>query len=95
MNKALLIGVFLLAGCTRGTGKFQGKVIDVSWEGWFFPTCEIDAQYGEQSSKTARFSSEDQQVCLKYEASVGKAIKARYRSTRLECITCGSSDIIE
>lgn len=93
MKKIILISL-LMAGCTKGTGTFRGKVIDVSWEGLFFKTCEVDVQYGEQSSQIEKFSSEFQKDCDYLEANLNKVVLIKYAQTAFECFTCRSSDLI-
>lgn len=87
--------IFLLVSCTTGVGVFNGRVVDVSWEGIIFKTCEIDAQYGNESSRTTRFSTKNKDSCDNYLNLVGKDVEFKYRVTSFECFVCGSNDLVD
>jgi hypothetical protein len=89
-----LVWLLLLVGCTNGQGVFKGKVIDVSWEGRFIKTCEVDFQYGDMSSNFERFSSQEPGYCDQLEKLVGETVTIKYDRTAFKCFGCVSSDLI-
>lgn len=91
---SIAAALLMVTSCTVNQGSSQGNVIDVSYGGVFSKTCEVDVQYGEQSSKVARFSSPDKSMCDFLEPKVGKTVTIKYDNTKFKCFTCGSHDLI-
>lgn len=95
---AIILGavtVVVAGGCTRGKGTSEVKLIDVTWEGFIFKTCEVDVQYGNGSSRVEMFSSESKELCDALTSANGKDVMINYNRTNLTCVTCGSSDLIQ
>lgn len=83
-----LIALLLLSGCgvfTTGEGVFEGRLVDVSWEGLLFKSCEVDFQFGENSSKISRGSTKDKALCDKLQSEVGTTVKVNYKTWVMPC----------
>jgi hypothetical protein len=65
MKMFIVLVLLLFSSCLvrTGSGVFSGKIIDISKQGLIFKSCEVDVQYGDQSSKIERFSTHDLTVC--------------------------------
>ncbi len=61
----------------------------------FFPTCEVDVQYGDQSSRIEDFSTPDQTQCHELARHVGSQITLTYEVAFFECLTCNAQEIIQ
>ena len=55
-----------------------GILVDVSWEGFIFDSCELGIQYGGASSAIEYVSSRDKAVCNIAKALVGKTVTIDY-----------------
>jgi len=44
-------------------GLFNGKIVDVSWEGWIWKSCEVQFQFGEQSSSLSQGFTRNTDLC--------------------------------
>lgn len=80
--KNLLISLMCLVSfvsCSRGSGVYAGQVMDASWEGWFFKSCEVTWKTNEQSSTVETSSSTDKELCDKLQENLGKKYKVRYK----------------
>lgn len=63
----------------RGEGTFNGTLVDSSWEGVFFKSCELTLQLGQQSSTTAQGSTLDKTLCDAAIDKVGKRVFVHYK----------------
>lgn len=94
-----IVGVIALVSAksvlTSSTGSSTGKIVDTTWEGTFFKTCEVDVQYGEGSSKIESFSTADKSMCDQIELNNGKEADIKYAERPFLCISCNSNSIIQ
>lgn len=89
----IILAAGLMSGCVKGNGTTEGVLVDVTWEGYVFPTCEMDIQYGEGSSKIASFSSTSQKFCDEAIKLNGKKVKVNYSQTLGVCWSCNDRDL--
>lgn len=90
----IILAAGLMVGCSKGSGSTEGKLVDVTYEGYVFKTCEVDLQYGEGASKIATYSTTDVKLCDQILALNGKKVQLNYNQTFLECFWCASDDLI-
>ena len=77
--------LLLLCGCIRGRGVYEGKLVDVAWEGLIFKSCEIRqvtnvATKGNQDNASS-ISEED---CNALSKLIGKSVSINYSHTFFE-----------
>lgn len=78
----------IATGCgsfTTGEGVFNGRIVDVSWGGLIFKSCEVDFQYGEQSSTVSTGSTRNKALCDKMKTLVGKVTEVKYMTWVKPC----------
>jgi len=77
-----VIVLLILSACgmKTGSGVFNGRLVDVSYGGLLFDTCELTFQLGEQSSSVSNCSSLSEDYCKKMQPYVGKVIQVDYDS---------------
>lgn len=78
---AFLLLIAMCVSCSLaspGEGSVNGKLVDVSWEGFLFKSCEAGIQYGTDSSKIEFVSSTSKEVCDKLSALIGRVLKVTY-----------------
>jgi hypothetical protein len=100
-----IIGLtFLLSACGAGIGTgngvYSGKLVDVSWEGLFFKSCEIRQQTGyiagpNGGGSEERASSYDKALCDQLAGMVGKDVKIRYSERFFSGPSLGTGYLIE
>lgn len=80
MKKLLLFILcsVLMLSCTKKSGMTEGVLVDASNEGIIFTSCEIDVQYGKESSRIENFSSRDTGLCNDLMEKTGKPVKIKY-----------------
>lgn len=65
-------------GFIKGEGEFSGRVIDVSWEGVWWKSCEIELMRGEQSSSMSYCSSTSKSYCDNIKSEMGNTMTVKY-----------------
>jgi hypothetical protein len=88
MKKMICLLSLTLSSCgtfTTGDGTFDGTLVDVSWEGLMFKSCEASFQYGQQSSSISKGSSRDKKMCDRLSEYIGKRIKVKYQEWVRPC----------
>lgn len=78
MRFILIAVLFLTVSCSRKAGMSQGLLIDVAKEGAFFTSCEIDVQYGKESSRVEGFASKDPEFCDDLADKIGSTVQVKY-----------------
>ena len=77
--------VFLMSGCVVGNGRYVGKLVDVSWEGLFYKSCEIrQVNNVATSGHEDKASSLDHNLCTELEKHLNENIELKYESLFLE-----------
>lgn len=80
---ALIVITQAIMGCglfTTGKGTFTGRLVDVSWEGLIFKSCEVSISRGEQGSQMAEGSSLDPALCAELVEKSGQTVTVKYQS---------------
>lgn len=90
----VLVLALLAQGCSRGSGTYVGQVVDASWEGWIFKSCEVEWKTSDQSSTVQVSSSHSKELCDRLQDQLGKKFKVRY-THRAPKFTAGSFYIID
>lgn len=88
MKKLLLTLAITLTACgtfTTGEGSFSGRLVDASWEGLIFKSCEVQFQYGEQSSSISNGSTRNKDLCAELALNIGKSIVVKYKTWARPC----------
>lgn len=80
MKKLLLLtAIFALTtSCARKDGVTLGLLVDASKEGTVITSCEIDVQYGNESSRIENFSNKNPALCDELVELTGKKVKVHY-----------------
>lgn len=78
MKLFLIALLFITVSCAKRSGTAQGTLVTASKEGVFITSCELDVQYGEQSSRVEEFSSKDPGLCDDLADYTGKKVKIKY-----------------
>ena len=79
MKKLLLVAALALtSGCAQKSGVSVGVLVDAQVDGMIFKSCEIDIQYGKDSSRIEPFSSVVADRCKDLEKLVGKNVRVSY-----------------
>lgn len=76
MKKYLLLSL-ILSGCVTGEGSFTGKLVDVTWSGLIFKSCEIRQQAGVVLDEA---SSTDKAMCDLLKTKVGQDVAIKYET---------------
>lgn len=78
---AFLILVLTVAGTLLDTkeGTTQGILVDAAIEGAFISSCEIDIQYGSESSRIESYSTNDLEMCQNLKPLLGKKVNVDYQ----------------
>ncbi len=92
--KLLILLAIALVSCQSHRGQIMGKVVDVSWGGRIFDSCEIVIQKGEGSSSMDKSSSPDKNFCNAADELQGKMVLIKYETTGF-CPTTETCDIIQ
>lgn len=79
----LVVGVVagpsaLLSMKRTGAGSFSGRLVDVSWDGIIFKSCEIEVVRGEQGSSISHASSRSRESCDIMRQSLGQIVSVTY-----------------
>jgi hypothetical protein len=83
MKAFLVLSVLALSGCglfSTSEGVFNGRVVDVAWEGFLFKSCEVDFQLGQQSSSVSKGATKDKAFCDRLKAQVGQVVTVKYNA---------------
>lgn len=83
MKKLIILLAIFLNSCgmfTTGQGVFNGTLVDVSWEGLIFDSCEMQFQFGQQSSSISKASSRNKNLCDEMQKQVGKQVEVKYKT---------------
>lgn len=84
----ICIVVILLSSCgivTTGEGVFNGRIVDVTWEGLFFESCEVDFQLGNQSSTLSSGSTTNKELCNNLKNNIGQVVTVKYKIFAIPC----------
>lgn len=90
-----LLLILSLTGCgifTTGEGEFKGQLVDVSWEGLLFKSCEVGFQFGENSSKASSASSRSKDLCDDLKSKIGNSVKIKYKTWAKPCCVTMSTN---
>ena len=77
-----------------GKGSSVVTLVDVSTSGLIFRSCEIDVQYGKESSKIESYSTTDLSMCGELEKLTGEKIKLKYHEVGFS-IRTSTNDILD
>lgn len=94
--KALFLVLILLASvsCAKRSGTTSGVLVDAANQGTVFMSCELDIQYGKESSRIEHFSSRDLGLCTDLAEKTGSGVKIRYHYENFSLST-DTGDIID
>lgn len=76
--KTILL-LFLVVSCSRGSGVYNGVAVDVGWEGYIFPSCEVEFKTSEQASLGQKASSTSKDTCDRLMAGMGKRYVVKWK----------------
>jgi hypothetical protein len=78
MKILVLVLVLMVTSCAKKSGMTEGVLVDAANEGVFVTSCEIDVQYGKESSRIENFSSRSSSLCEELMAKTGSKVKIKY-----------------
>lgn len=88
MRNLFLLSTVFLSGCgffTTGEGTFNGRLVDVGWQGLIFKSCEAEFQFGENSSVRSSASTLDRVFCERLKEQIGQTLTVKYRTWAMPC----------
>lgn len=78
MKVLFLVLFVIITSCSRKSGTTQGVLVDAAKEGVIFTSCEIDVQYGKESSRIESFSHSDPSTCDELSELIGQDVQVKY-----------------
>lgn len=92
----LLMAVMMVmsVSCSKRVGTTRGVLVDAANQGTFIMSCELDIQYGKESSRIEHFSSRDLGLCTDLAEKTGSDVKISYHYENFSLST-DTGDIID